>query len=241
MPIDVPPQRTVSPGEPVTADGWNAIVGGVTALTQYLNATESSGVRVVIKNPGVTEARVTATREDGVTFEAVAPVPPGTEYMLTGLRPGAYSIRVEAPGFVPATSSISVPIATPVEMSLQSNGAFMPQLFGLTLRAALQELASRKIAVSRILDVVGRDVAPANPGAAYNDQPVLTYFPVVGAAVPPDGQVQLVVSAPLQVQPSVEMPSLAGLTLAEAQKALEAVGLVMGRVVTKSTTRGIPT
>jgi beta-lactam-binding protein with PASTA domain len=52
--------------------------------------------------------------------------------------------------------------------------------------------------------------------------------------VPPDGQVQLVVSAPLQVQPSVEVPSLAGLTLSEAQKALEAIGLVMGRVVTKT-------
>jgi hypothetical protein len=35
MPINVPPQTTVSPGEPVTAEGWNAIVGGVTALTQY--------------------------------------------------------------------------------------------------------------------------------------------------------------------------------------------------------------
>lgn len=234
MPIDVPPQRTVNPGEPVTAEGWNAIVGGVTALTQYLNATEASGVRVVIKNPGVSQARVTATREDGVTYEAVAPVPPSTDYILAGLRPGAYTIRVEAPGFATATSSISVPVLTPVEISLQSSGAFMPQLFGLTLRAALQDLASRKIAVSRILDVVGRDVAPANPGTAYNDQPVLTYFPAAGSAVPPEGQVQLVVSAPLQVQPSVEMPSLAGLTLAEAQKALEAVGLIMGRVVTKT-------
>ena len=234
MPIDVPAQKTVVPGEPVTAEGWNALVGGVTALTQYLNATEATGVRVTIKNPGVTDARVAATREDGTTYEAVPPVPPGTDFVLAGLRPGAYTIRAEAPGFSPATASVTVPTLTPVEFSLQANGSFMPETFGLTLRAALQALSSQHIAISRILDVVGRDVAPANPGAQYNDQPVLAQLPAAGTAVPPDGQVQLVVSAPLQVQPSVEVPSLAGLTLAEAQKALEAIGLVLGKVVTKA-------
>jgi hypothetical protein len=234
MPIDVPPQKTVSPGEPVTAEGWNAIVGGVLALAAYLNATEASGVHVVIKNPGVTNARVAATRDDGTTFEAVAPVPPGTEYILAGLRPGAYTLRAEAPGFSPATTSITVPVSAPVEISLQANGAFMPEVFGLTLRAALQELSTRGIAVRRILDVVGRDVAPANPGSDYNDQPVLAQVPAAGIGVPPDGQAQLVVAASLQVEASVEVPSLSGLTLSEAQKALEAIGLVMGRVVTKS-------
>jgi hypothetical protein len=234
MPIIVPPQKTVTAGEPVTAEGWNAIVGGIAALTQYLNATEDSGVRVAIKNVGVTDARVTATRDDGITYEAVPPVPPGTEYILAGLRPAAYTIRVEAPGFSTATASITVPIATPVEVSLETNGSFMPQLFGLTLRSALQELSGKKIAVARILDVVGRDVAPANPGSEYNDQPVLAHVPAAGTPVPPDGQVQLVVATALQVQQSVEVPSLAGLTLAEAQKALEAVGLVLGKVVSKS-------
>ena len=33
MPITVPPPNPVNPGEPVTAEGWNAIVGGVIALT----------------------------------------------------------------------------------------------------------------------------------------------------------------------------------------------------------------
>jgi hypothetical protein len=234
MPINVPPQKTVSPGEPVTAEGWNAIVSGVTALTEYLNATEDSGVRVVIKNAGVTQARVTATRDDGVSYEAVLPVPPSSDFVFAGLRPGAYVVRVEAAGFSTQTASISVPLAAPLELSLLANGAFMPELFGATLRAALQELSSRKIAVGRILDVVGRDIAPANPGSDYNDQPVLAHFPTAGSAVPPEAQVQLLVSAALQVQQSVEVPSLAGLTLSEAQKALEALGLVLGKVVTKT-------
>jgi hypothetical protein len=234
MAINVPPQKIVSAGEPVTAEGWNALVGGITALTQYLNATEASGVRVAIKNVGVTSARVTATRDDGVIFDAVAPLTTGGEFVLSGLRPGAYTLRVDAPGFQSQSTSVTVPVDSVVEISLQTNGAFMPELFGFTLRAALQELANRKIAVGRILDVVGRDVAPANPGSDYNDQPVLASFPASGTAVPPDGHVQLVVSAALQVQQSVEVPSLAGLTLAEAQKALEAVGLVLGKVTSKS-------
>jgi beta-lactam-binding protein with PASTA domain len=40
-----------------------------------------------------------------------------------------------------------------------------------------------------------------------------------------------------KIETTVEVPSLAGLTLAEAKKALEALGLVMGKVknVTSST------
>jgi hypothetical protein len=234
MAINVPPQKTVNPGEPVTADGWNAIVGGITALTNYLNSTEATSVRVTIKNAGVTTARVTATREDGVTFEAVDPVPPVTNYTFAGLRPGAYAIRVDAPGFATATTNVTAPLDAPVEFALTASGGFMPNVFGLTLRAALQQLGGLGIAVGRILDVVGRDVAPANPGSDSNDQPVLMQFPAPDTAVAPAQQVQLVVSAALQVQASVEVPSLAGLSLAEAQKALEAIGLVMGKVVSKT-------
>lgn len=232
MPVNVPPSKTVNPGEPLTADAWNAIVTGIVALTQYLNSTEATGVHVVIHNAGLTGARVTATRDDGLSFEAVKPVPPGTDYILAGLRPGAYTIRVEAAGFQTSTSAVTVPVAAPVEFTLQASGGFMPELFGMTLRAALQELSSQHIAVGRILDVVGRDVAPANPTSTYLDQPLIGYVPSAGVAVPPDGQVQLLVSAPLQVQPSVEVPSLAGLSLSEAQKALEAIGLTVGKVTT---------
>jgi hypothetical protein len=234
MPVNVPPQKTVNPGEPVTAEGWNALANGINALTTYLNGAEASGARVQIKNAGVKQARVTAIRDDNVTFEAVAPVPPSADYIFPGLRPGSYTIRVEAPGFKVDTKAVTAPLTEAVEFSLAADGAFMPPLFGQTLRAALQALADRKIAVSRIIDVVGREVAPANPGAEYNDQPVLMQIPAADEAVAPTGSAQLVVATALQVQPSVEMPSLAGLTLAEAQKALEAVGLALGRVETKS-------
>jgi hypothetical protein len=234
MSINVPPQKNVSAGEPVTAEGWNSLVGGITAIVTFLEATEASGARVVIKNTGLVSARVSAVRDDGVTFDAVSPVPPGTEYIFAGLRPGSYAVRVEAAGFSPATATLTAPAEAPLEISLSPNGAFMPDVFGMTIRAALQELSTRAIKVGRIVDVVGRDVAPANPGAEYLDQPVLMQLPAAGIAGPPESQPQLVVATTLQVTPSVEMPSLTGLTLAEAKKALEAIGLSLGKVETKT-------
>lgn len=232
MAINVPAPKQVKPGEPVTAEGWNAIVNAINAAIQYLNTSEASSLRVVIKNPNIGSARVAATRDDGVAFEAVGPVPPGTDYIFAGLRSGSYKIRVDAPGFAPAVVDVTAPAANPVEITLTSSGAMMPAVFGLALRAGLLELRNRNIAVERILDVVGRDVAPANPDLVYADQPILMQFPDAGKAVPPDGRIQLVVSAPLQSQEVVEVPSLAGLTLSEAQKALENVGLKLGRTTT---------
>jgi hypothetical protein len=176
---------------------------------------------------------VTAARDDGAVFAAVAPVPPGTTWVFTGLRAGAYAIRVEASGFDPKVQQVTVPAADPVSITLTPSGAFMPALFGSALQAALQELKNRNIAVERILDVAGRDVAPGNPGGEYQDAPVLMQVPDAGVAVPPSGRANLVVAAALEVEPAIEVPSLAGLTLAEAQQALESIGLALGKVVTK--------
>jgi len=227
--------KTVNAGEPVTAEGWNVIVNGILALTNYLNSTEASSLQVSLTNVGLalSSARVTATRADGVIFQAVAPVAPANTFVFSGLAPGPYTIRAEAPGFDAATKSITSPSAEAVPLTLTPNGAFMPAVFGAPLQAALQQLKNANIAVSRIIDVAGRDVAPANPGADNDNSPVLAQIPAAGLPVAPDGNAQLVIATSLQVQSSVEIPSLAGLTLAEAQKALEGLGLVLGKVVTK--------
>lgn len=240
MPINATAPKNVSAGEPITAGAWNVIVDAIKAVVQHLDTSEASSLRVAIKNAGVTGARVAATRDDDVTFEAVPPVPPGTQYIFAGLRAGSYAVRVEAPGFSPATSNVAVPLAAPLEITLTASGAIMPQLFGLTLRAALLELRNRNIAVDRVLDVVGRDVAPASPSSQHNDSAVLLQLPAPGEPVAPEGRSHLVISAALEVQPSIEVPSLAGLTLAEAQKALEGAGLVLGKVTTRQPRPGRP-
>jgi hypothetical protein len=228
----------VNPGEPVTAQAWNVFVNAIIAISNYLDSTEASSLQVTVTNPQAIpeDTRVTATRDDGGVFAAVAPVPPGTTWVFTGLRAGAYSIRVEAAGFEPTVEQITAPVTDPVSITLTPSGAFMPPLFGSTLQAALQELKNRNIAVERILDVAGRDVPPGNPPAEFRESPVLMQFPLAGVAVPPAGRANLVVAAALDVEPAIEVPSLAGLSLSEAQKALESIGLVLGKVVTKQTT-----
>ncbi len=224
---------TVQPGEPLTAQAWNDLVQGIAALYAFLEANAATSLRVTLTNTGLDPAqvRVAATRDDGLAFVAVATA---AGFVFAGLPPGAYTVQASAPGFAPASGAVTVPASAPLALTLSPHGAFMPALFGQALPAALTALRNAGIAVSRVLDITGRDVAPANPGADYDDAPVLMQFPDAGLPVAPEASVQLVVATSLAVEPSIEIPSLAGLTLAEAQKALEGIGLVLGRVVTKT-------
>lgn len=226
--------KLVNAGEPVTAEAWNVIVKGIIALTNYLEGTEGSSLKVSLANPGLSaSARVTATRDDsGITYEAVAPVGSAKTFVLSGLRPGPYTIRAEAPGFDAATKNVTLPTTEEISLTLTQRGSFMPAVFGLPLDDALLTLKNSSVAVSRILDMAGNDIAPAKPGAENSESPVLVQIPHAGVPVPPGGSAQLVVAASLEVERTIEMPSLAGLTLGEAQKALEALGLVLGKVST---------
>ena len=228
--------KTVLPGEPLTAQAWNDIVQGVATLYAYLQATEGTQLKVTISNSDIdtNTARVTALGADGHVAEAVRPIPPDTHFTFADLEPGAYTIRAEAPGHDPATSAVTAPSEAVVELSLTQNAATMPEVFGKPLEEALKALGLAEIGVARILDVAGRDVAPANPERDYLTAPVLMQLPEPGQKVPPQLRAQLVVATALQAEPAVEVPSLSGLTLEEARKALEGLGLTLGKVVTKS-------
>ena len=73
----------------------------------------------------------------------------------------------------------------------------------------------------------------AAPGSAYSQSLVLLQIPPQGVPLAPGQAAQLVISAALQAEASIEMPSLAGLTFAEASKALEALGLKVGKSFSK--------
>jgi beta-lactam-binding protein with PASTA domain len=110
----------------------------------------------------------------------------------------------------------------------------MPVIFGLPLKGALSALSTAGVVVARVLDITGRDVAPANPPDAFLNSQVLAHLPDAGAPVPGSQGAQLVISAALEVEPSVVVPSLAGLTLSESRTVLENLGLVLGDVQTRS-------
>jgi hypothetical protein len=239
MRFDPPFTRTlVQPGDPLTAQAWNDIVNAVGAVYDHLESSEASSVKVQIAAAGIDLGlvRVNATRSDGISAEAVRPVPPGTAHTFPGLAPDSYEIRAEAPGFDVGTMNLVVPpagLTATQNLALTKRGNFMPMTFGMKLTSALAQLATLNIAVNQVLDVTGNSVPVATPGAAYGDSLVLMQFPPAGVPVGPGEASQLVISAALQAEASIEMPSLVGLTLAEATKALEAIGLRPGKSFTK--------
>ena len=228
--------KEVNPGEPVTSQAWNEIVNGLANVVAFLKATAGKSVRVVIANNDARlfETRVAAIDANGDVTDATRPIGSSKEFTLTGLAPGAYEIRAESPGFTPIVSSVTVPVDQSVTLSMERAAPFMPDVFGKELQSALTELNTGNIVVSRIVDITGREIAPANPGAKFTTTIVLAQLPESGRPVAPGSTAQLVVSAALEVEASVEMPSLAGLTLAEARKVIEDLGLVLGKVTTRS-------
>jgi hypothetical protein len=227
--------REVAPGEPLTAQAWNDIVRATADLISTVQGLSGSVLEVVIANADVdpAQARVTALGADGGAVEAARPIKPKGPFILTNLTPGPYTIRASAPGFGTATTTVTAPSATTVELALERSQPRMPSVFGEVLPVALDLLKEEGIAVSRVIDATGREVAPANPDPDYRDTPVLMQLPVAGEPVSSKTGAQLVVAASVKVEPSVEVPSLTGLTLDEARQVLDDLGLVLGKVTTK--------
>lgn len=227
----------VSPGEPITAQAWNELVEGIRALNEFVAASQRTSLEVTIGNVDIdlSSVRITAERDDGWLIEAA--VNSSGVFVFTSLPTGAFVVTASAPGFSSATQSITVPTEDSVELTLAQNGAFMPNITGVELGTALSVLSEQGIAVGRLLDVVGRELAPAKPDSEYLRQPLLVQLPDPGVPVLPSDKVTLVVSVALQVDDSVEMPPLTGLTLAEARKTLESLGLRLGEVETRQQQR----
>lgn len=226
--------RYVNPGEPLTAEAWNDVVDGVDEVHKYLAATGRT-VQVRITTPGVdlSTVRVTALREGEPPVEAVRPVPSDPHHYLQDLRPGAYTVRAEAPGYAVTTGIVNIGATASVslDLALTATHVAMPSVFGLTLTAARAALGAKAITVSRLLDTQGKDLVPDTPGPEYDLSLVLVQSPPAGTLVPLGGStVGLAVAVAPKLESTVEVPSLAGLTLVEAKKALEALGLVLGNV-----------
>ena len=229
--------KNVSAGEPLTAEAWNQLVDGLRAVNDHVRTAVASTLAVTITNVDLDASNliVTAANADGPqVFQAVRdPDSVTIGFTFSELPAGVYTVRATAPGFATVAVSATVPDDAAVEITLAPDGALMPNVFGVPLRQALKTMTEQAINVARVLYITGRYVAPANPSPDFADAPILAQIPDAGVAVPKDAAISLVVAASLREEPSVEMPSLAGLTLDEARQALESIGLVLGDVTTK--------
>lgn len=239
MPIEPLNVAPAMPGQPITSQAWNEMLSRLSEVIGVLNAQAGQSLRVTVNNPSVDpdEIRVSAIAEgaQGAVFEAARPVPPNTAFTLTALPAGNYTLRAVAPGFTPATALATLPGTGTAELTMARAAPDMPDIFGAPLEAALSALSTAGVVVQRVVDVTGREIAPANPGAEFLKSLVLAQLPEAGEPAPAASGAQLVVSAALEVEASVVMPPLAGLTLSETRKVLDDLGLVLGKVSTRTT------
>jgi hypothetical protein len=238
VPLVKPPLATVEPGRPVTAQGWNAIVNALDALYEAVLAIGSGAVTVSVQADGqpVRGAQVVAEPVgEGQPVEALPLFGTRTTYLVAGVSDGAWRLYVSAPGYVSQVIDVNVPASAPVVVNLARAGKVVPDLFGQPLLGALAELGEAGLDVDIIIDALGQEVSRTQVPAEAQNSPVLLHFPEAGAVVDPaTTRLQIVVAAAVREEPIITVPSLIGLTQAEASRALERVGLRLGKITVRS-------
>lgn len=238
MALEKPPLATVEPGRPITAQGWNAIVNALGALYDAVLAIGSGSVSVSVLSDGQPVADVQIVAEpvgDGQPVEALPLFGTRTTYLVTGVTDGVWRLNVSAPGFVPQVVEVTLPVGLPVTVNLARAGTPVPDLFNVSYGVALATIAADGLQVEITLDTMGDEVSRAQVPVEYQNQPVLFQIPEPGTIVDPAvTRLRLVVAAAIHEEPIVTVPSLIGLSQIEAARALEKIGLRLGKVTVRS-------
>lgn len=198
MTLVKPSLPAASPGQPITAQAWNAVVTAVGQLFDGVNAFGSDAVTVALSAGSitVTNAVVVAAPSSGQPIVAVPPHGTVTAFTLTQLTPGTWTITVAAPGFQPATQTVTVPATAPVAISLTATTRPMPNLHGRSANEALAILGVQGVAIDGIVDVFGAEISKTSLPADHVNSRVLVQFPQPGAPiVAASAAVRLVLSA----------------------------------------------
>lgn len=239
MPLTKPALVTVTAGQPVTAEGWNQIVTGLSDLYDEVLALGRGLLEVAVTHEGtaVAGARVVAAPlGDGSSILAIPPTGPRTTYLIGGVSDGNWRIHVEATGFNAETRDVAVPREQPVAVDLTLAGVRVPDLFGRGLRVGLDVLADAGIGVDLILDTTGREISRTSLPPEYESTPILAQDLAPGTVVPAGtGRVRLVSASALRREPVVTMPSLIGLTYDEVVTVLNRLGLQVGTTTVRET------
>lgn len=230
MPVTKPTLTSVNPGDPLTAQGWNAVVDGLEGLYDAVIALGGGALDVDIAGPVPGSAVVIAEPlGQGQVSQALPPFGSRTRYLLTGLTDGPWRVHVSSPGFVTQHIDVTMPHADALAVQLATDGVVVPDLFGVTAQEALSRLTELNLVADALVDTTGRDVSRSALPPEYASSPILFQLPMAGMVLPAgSGRVRMVVASALRRDPVVTMPSLIGLTLAEAQQVLDRLGLVLG-------------
>lgn len=240
--ITLPPLLEAAPGNPITAEGWNNLRQAVMLLAETLNrqpGTLTAQLKSKADNSIVDNAQVTLLP----TGDPAGRVPRAAVYLgasaqlfqVQGLVAGAYDLVVQAADHATETRAVvmgsdGATLALAVELTPSVVPVLVPNLFGVSVNVAMQQLATAGLQVSRVIDSYGTDLAPSGIPLEAANSPVLNQVPEPGTVVAKNTQVQLHISA--KVAQQVKVPNLAGLTLTEAKLQLVAAGLTVGETKT---------
>ena len=232
MALTKPALATVVAGEPVTAQGWNALVGGLSDLYDAVIALGGATLDVAVTDGTTPLAGAVVVAEplgEGQSVQALPPFGTRTSHLVVGLTDGPWRVHVQAAGYNAEVREITMPQTDPLTVAMVLSGVRVPDLFGVSCRAALDQLRAAGIDADILLDTTGREISRTALPAEYVDSPILFQLPGANTVVPTGtGRVRLVVASALRREPVVTMPSLIGLTLGEATQVLERVGLRVG-------------
>ena len=237
MALVKPPLVDVTPGSPVTAQGWNAIVDALGTLYDAVLAIGSGTLTVSVQSDGQPVANATVVAEPQADGQPVRGLPlfgTRTTYLVTGVNDGAWRLHVSAPGFTTQVLDTTVPQASPLVVNLARAGVVVPDLFDMPLQGALNALRAANLDVDIIIDALGKEISRTQVPAEYQNAAVLVQLPDAGSVIDSSTtRLRLVVAAAVREEPIVALPSLVGLTQAEAATALSAVGLRLGKVTVR--------
>jgi len=238
MSLVKPALATALPGKPITAQAWNEVTAAVGALFDAVNALGGATVSVQVASNGqpVAGAQVLAVPNGGGRpVMAVPPYPGVLTHTVTGVTEGSWTLHVSAADFVSQAITATVPTDSVLTVNLVAAGVVMPDLFALPASQALATLAGAGIVVDIVLDAAGQELPRTSLPAASANVPVLAQQPPAGTIVDPStDRARLVLAASFQQESVVVMPNLSGLSLAEATKALEGLGLKVGTTTIKT-------
>jgi len=223
-------KTNVAPGEPVTAQAWNAIVDGLFEVETILS-TGSGTVRVTVTGDqrDIDAARVIATDANGVRYEAVQQTKPGDPFVFPKLTAGAYTITVSAPACTDGTGSVTVnndgtATPTPVPVALAFNGKRMPNVLGAKFSDAVAALQPIN---PRVLDASGKGVPLSGFDAEHGDAPVLMQWPDPDEIVPAGKDPYVIIATTIKPSALIPTPNFIGMSITQAQIEAAKQGLLI--------------
>jgi PASTA domain-containing protein len=237
--ITTPPLTDVSPGDPITSEGWNNILAAIELVVDFLNKQRGTLI-VQVKNQAdgnpIRTALVTVkptgdtSRPTRTALFAAGDV---NAYQVDQLLPGSYDVLAEADGFTLETRPITMPdtgdsLNVSIDMAVAEARFAVPNLFGQPLNQGLADLTGQGFTIGRIIDSHGTDIAPGAIPTEAQTASVLGQWPPAGAPVPKSTPIFLNVSAKAEYLQRVKVPDVRGLSLEEAKALLEASGLALG-------------